>query len=283
LDYPSNAPSFANLQTSQAPISVRPSATSFRKSAYTIRRPIDLGKFVSPAILLMVLGAIAFLGYLALRRYDVTATIAGFDWNRTIHVDEYRTVREGDWSAPAGARNISTQRKIHHYDRVLDHYESKTRQVSAGSESYDCGRTDNGDGTFTDRTCSRTVYRTESYQEPVYRDEPVYRTWYDYDIDKWIPARQVNSANDSRTDPTPFWNELTLKCANAVQLGCERENRREEHYFVTFKWQDGEETRTFRYEDSRGDWDQYDQGQSFTLTFNGFNTLMNDPLRPETE
>jgi hypothetical protein len=50
--------------------------------------------------------------------------------------------------------------------------------VPSGVESYSCGSTDLGNGYFQDQICTRTTYRTEyrteTYQAPVYRQEPVY-------------------------------------------------------------------------------------------------------------
>jgi hypothetical protein len=241
----------------------------------------DVSQLLKPALIALVVLVVGGLAFLAFRQYEVKASIDHFEWSRTIHVDQYRTVREGAWSIPAGGRYVSEEQKIHHYDRVFSHYETRTRQVSAGSESYACGMRDNGNGTFSTNYCTRPIYRTESYQEAVYRQEPRYATWYHYDIDKWTPSRHVPTANTNRDDPLPYWGELVLQCANLNRLGCERERHREEHYFVIFIWQDGEDRREYRHEEDRADWDSYDVQGEYTLVLNGFNVLVNDPLRPE--
>lgn len=242
---------------------------------------VDVSRFMKPALIALVLLVIAGLVYLLLRPYEVHTAIDRFEWTRTIHIDQYRTVREGDWSIPAGGRYVSDEQRIHHYNRVLDHYETKTRQVSAGSEQFVCGKTDNGNGTFSDRYCTRTIYRTETYQDPVYRNDPVYQTWYHYDIDKWVPSRVVPTGNSNRNDPLPYWGNFNLECANQAILGCERESYRQEHYYVVFRWQDGDQRKEFRHEEERADWDSYDAQGEFTLVLNGLNVLLNDPLRPE--
>ncbi|MDQ3008035.1 MAG: hypothetical protein M3Q81_00390 [bacterium] len=243
----------------------------------------DCRKFVVTGGVITAILVVATLVYLLVRPYDVKATIDHFEWSRTIVVDQYRTVREGAWSIPSGGRYVSDESKVHHTVSVLSHYETKSRQVSAGSESYACGTTDNGNGTFSDRYCSRTTYRTESYQEPVYRQDPVYQTWYTYDIDRWVPTREVNTQDRTRDDPVPHWGQLTLACEGQSRIGCERENNRHEQYDVIFSWQDDDESRAYTVTEERHDWDEYDPQGEYVLRLNGLSQLLNDPLRPEEE
>jgi hypothetical protein len=115
--------------------------------------------------------------------------------------------------------SAQNERAIHHYNRVLDHYEDKTRQVpqrvASGShqEQYACGtRTvDKGNGFFSQETtyCSRTVtdytttYKTEHYQDPVYRQDPVYQTRYTYQVDRWVTERFEKASGVT----SPYWPE----------------------------------------------------------------------------
>lgn len=141
-------------------------------------------------------------------------TIVNKSWQYTQKIESYETFRESDWSLPANARLVDKKSEIHHYDQEFDHYETRTRQVSESVlDGYDesCSYSDNGDGSFTE-TCVdipryRTEYRTEEYQEAVYRDVPVYQTKYYYDIDKWVYKRSVIS---SGTTNEPHWDEYVL-------------------------------------------------------------------------
>ena len=49
---------------------------------------------------------------------------------------------------PAAGRLLSEREEIHHYDQVLDHYETRQRdveeQVQVGTETYVCGQRDLG-------------------------------------------------------------------------------------------------------------------------------------------
>lgn len=146
------------------------------------------------------------------RTYDATVTAAS--WVHEIDIEAYRTVQESDWSVPDGGRVYDQKTEFSHYEQVLDHYETRTRQVSEqvyDGEDYYTSYVDNGDGTFTEETHStpryRTEYRTETYQEPIYRDEPVYATKYYYDIDKWVVDRTERTKG---VDEEPYWPDYTL-------------------------------------------------------------------------
>ena len=110
---------------------------------------------------------------------------------------------------------------------MLDHYATEAYEV--GEEVLDGYDTytdyeDNGDGTFTEVTWEEPRYRTEYHTEyrevPVDRQEPVYDTMYDYDIERWVHARDetVRGAGFAATDSTlrdlevaePYWPETRL-------------------------------------------------------------------------
>ena len=98
-----------------------------------------------------------------------------------------------------------TRREIHHYDSVLDHYETVEVQRSRSVYDHDeYTMVDNGNGTF--REVSHPVYRTEYYtdteERPVYRQEPRYATKYYYDIWRWTPSRDVVASGE---DHNPQW------------------------------------------------------------------------------
>lgn len=59
-----------------------------------------------------------------------TATVQDFEWERSIVVEEYTLCHENDWNVPSGGTITSQKEEIHHYDKVLDHYETKTKKVS---------------------------------------------------------------------------------------------------------------------------------------------------------
>lgn len=158
-------------------------------------------------------------------------TITGFEWERSISIERYQTVNESDWNLPSGGRLKYTHEEIYEYKRMLDHYETRSRQVTkqriTGYEDYVVGYRNLGNGYSEKITEQRPVYETytetEYYQEPIYKQVPIYKTKYYYEIDKWIYDRSLKT---SGKDKEPYWeetNSLTNK---------EREAGRTEKYYI---------------------------------------------------
>jgi hypothetical protein len=192
---------------------------------------------------------------------EVTATVAAKDWSRAIEVQEYRTVQEEDWSVPQGGRQKRSYRAIRDYRQVLDHYETKTRQVServqSGTRTYTCGQRDMGNGYFEDVTCTEPVYETnyrqETYQDPVYRQEPIYDTKYAYEIEKWLPDDTAWARGDAAREPA--WPPVTIGRN-------EREGARIQRYVLRFTDDDG---KTYEEEVTADQFQRYRQGQPVKL------------------
>ena len=196
---------------------------------------------------------------------NVEGTIDGFEWNRSISVEEYKTVDESGWSLPSGGRLKYSQLEIRSYQQVIDHYETKTRtyteQVLDHYETYVSGYRDNGNGTFSEITSQRPVYRTETktetYQEPVYRSEPVYDTKYYYEIDKWLHKEYVKT---SGFDQDPYWGEYSYGEK-------EREGNKTEHYYIYVMDEDGERK---NYDVDFDLWTTFSNGQKVKLKVSVF-------------
>ena len=138
-----------------------------------------------------------------------TMNVSGVSWSRTIDIEKYQTVNESDWSLPQNARLLYSNEEIHHYDTVLDHYETKSREVAkeriTGYNTY-YTYNDLGNGYFEEEEHSEpiyeTYYETEYYDEPVYKEVAVYQTKYYYEIDKWLYERSVETSGN---DKNPYW------------------------------------------------------------------------------
>lgn len=121
---------------------------------------------------------------------NVEMTVSGHEWERAIAIENYRLMQHDDWSVPEGGMITRSYRDIHHYDKILDHYESRTRtvRVKVGEEKYVSGQRNLGNGNFEDVYSTRPVYedKQEEYREPVYRQDPVYRIKYAYQIYEWV-------------------------------------------------------------------------------------------------
>ena len=162
-----------------------------------------------------------------------SAVIEGFEWERTIEIEEFQKVEESDWSLPAGARLQYSREEISHYVQVIDHYERRTRQVSHQEfDGYDTSYRDLGNGQFEEVQTPRyrTVWEEEEYEEPIYRSQPVYETKYYYDIDRWI---KVSEAYTSGQDHDPYWKDTGLDTSvSSPQYGDRREGARSEKYYA---------------------------------------------------
>ena len=214
--------------------------------------------------LVALIGLIAFLSW---PRYRTVKPVA-FHWERTIQVEDFRTVQESGWAVPSGGRVTSQRVEVHHFNQVLDHYETRTRQVSeqvqTGTETYVSGQRDMGNGYFEDIESTRPIYetrtRTETYQEPIYRSVPVMATKYGYDIERWLKNRDERAAGD---DQKPRWPDVKLKPK-------ERNGPRQARYTVGF--QDDRGQRHDR-PTSEAEFLQYQKGASYRALFDAFGKL----------
>lgn len=209
-----------------------------------------------PIILLLVIAAALFAFWPRSMSGEVTAKA----WQRTIDVESYRTVQESDWSVPDGGRVYDQKQEIHHYDSVLDHYETRSRQVSEqvyDGEDVHTSYSDNGDGTFTENTYStpryRTEYHTETYQEPIYRQVPKYQTKYYYEIERWLYDRTEQSSGEA---DEPYWPPVTL-------TEMEREAGKAEHYSLTV---DNGKGKRCTFEVAQDRWEKYNLKDKAKLT-----------------
>jgi hypothetical protein len=192
------------------------------------------------AVLLVLVAFVVAAAYFGLRRTEETLTVAGFEWERRVAVEAWRTVREQAWegSVPAGARVVSRRQEVHHRERD----QVGTRRVKAGHR-------DLGNGFFED------VYR----DEPVYRERPVYRTRVTYDVQRWVPDRTVRAAG---RDHAARWPDPQLR-------GGEREASRAETLVVLLNGK-----RTYRMELPEGRWTALEPGQAVSAVIRGGRSVL---------
>ena len=164
---------------------------------------------------------------------EVTTNVSGFEWEYTIHTEQFKQCHESDWYVPSGGTLTRTAEEIHHYDHILDHYETRSRQVSHQEcVGYDTEYRDLGNGQFESYSVPvyETVYETEYYDEPIYVDIPVYRTKYYYDIDRWV---NYDDLVTSGSNHDPYWYKARPATSVASPVyGDVRESGTEEEYTV---------------------------------------------------
>lgn len=220
-------------------------------------------KWLLPAIAAVALLCLGLLGFLLFRTDNVPVTVDNVNWQRTIQVQALQTVTEEGWQVPDGGRILDQREEIHHYDQEIVGYETKQRQVServqVGERTYVCGQEDLGNGFFQDVECTEPVYetqsRTESYEDPVYRQVPVYQTLYTYEVDRWTDTRLAQAGGD---DHRAYWPETAL-AAN------EREGERGERYQIVFVDEDGNR---YPMDFDEEEWLTFEAGGSYQLKVN---------------
>lgn len=193
---------------------------------------------------------------------EYAAVLTEKSWQREIDIEEYKTVEESAWDRiPSGGRLLYTQDEIRSYRQVFSHYETRTRQVAEQVfDGYDTSTyyTDNGDGTFTEHTSQtpryRTEYHTETYEEPIYVDVPVYDVKYYYEIERWVYERCEKSAG---ADQSPYWAEYILD-------DNERTAETRETYMLTFVTDKKQKTYSYTCA-SQEEWDAYRTQDSVVL------------------
>ncbi len=146
------------------------------------------------------------------RTFD--AKVVDARWTQTISVERYQIWSRDGWrdtQPPDAFDVVSKGQQIHHYDKVLDGYDTEhyTEQVACGQDCYteaescheECD--DNGNGfsschtectgggqKCTTRYCSEPRTR----QVPRYRDEPRYAEAIAYQIWDWGHHRSIDAS-----------------------------------------------------------------------------------------
>ena len=188
------------------------------RSAARSRLPLFIGLFAALALLV-------FLLMPKTKGLHVDAK----SWERSVKVERYQEVQDSSWDLPDGAWDVTSREEVYTYNHVLDHYETRTREVSEQVlDGYDTEieYKDLGNGYYEEIEHQvpryRTEYHTETYEEPVYVDVPVFAKKYYYSIMKWLYDRDEVT---SGTDTEPYYAELNLPDS-------ERESGRTEKYWI---------------------------------------------------
>lgn len=191
----------------------------------------------------VVLAAIAGFFFLFSQTERVSVQVQAHEWQREIRIEEYKAVREGAWreSVPISAYRETCSQRQRGTERIPDGQDCRTV------------RSDNGDGTFSERQECTTRYR----------EEPVYDTWCDYTIDKWVYTRSVTT--DQRSAVEPYWGNVSFSCTG-TRLGCEREAGRDETYTLVFL----DEGDVYRCNYDRAQWDSVNDGSIWSLEVRTF-------------
>lgn len=200
--------------------------TKTRRNNNNIKEKFSsLIEFFSDNIKTILIILVAILGILGLVFLFIPKeqelTIQEMYWERCIDIERYQTVEESGWDLPANARLQYSREEFSHYADVPDHYETRFRKVpkerTVGYEDYVVDHRNLGNGYFEEITDTKPIteiyYEEEPYQELIYRQEPVYRTKYYYEIDKWLYERSIKT---NGSDKNPYWGEYKLNSDERV-------------------------------------------------------------------
>lgn len=231
------------------------------------RKRILAGAVTSLAFVLVIAVLIGALTWLLRPKTD-TLVVTGVGWERSISIEKVKTVEGDGWSLPSGARLKTSKQEIYGYEKVVDHYETvtevKTRRVLDHYEEYVSGYRDLGNGYAEEITSKRPVYKTETYtdtsRKPVYRNDPVYRTKYYYEVDKWEFERSVDTKGN---DHEPYFGEYRLKSG-------ERKGEESSTYYITAVNSKGKEK---RYTLPYSEWINVDEGDNLNVVVRPFGKI----------
>lgn len=157
---------------------------------------------------------------------DIASTevmdLSDASWEYQIAIEEEKEIEKEGWELPKGSELIEKYEKKKGTKKVKTGEEEKEvcrdEQVEDGFEevcttehvTYDDGTTD------VIETCEdEPMYRTEEVCEmkttPVYKDEPVYETWYEYIVFEWVKVDTKKFTGSYPELPETIEVELTDK------------------------------------------------------------------------
>lgn len=168
-----------------------------------------------------VVVAVGLIAFALFATEEATLVVIGHEWEREIRVEQYERFTESSWrdSRPSGD-------EVRLIAGSCEERQRSTRRVDTGREDCRTVQEDRGDGTFVERQeC-----------EPIYEDEPVYDDWCRFEGFRWEYERSVTTSGDLNDPPT--WGELNLRCADQRREDCEREESRDDDYWVILRGSD---------------------------------------------
>ena len=229
--------------------------TSAWQSIKRFRKPILIGLLV----IAVLIGIVALIVHLT---QPSTIRVTDKTWSIAITIEEHKLVREDDWSLPSGATLAYTKEEYHHTERVFDHYEKRSRQVSEkvyDGDTITYSYIDHGNGYFEEVEHRvphyHTEWHTEYYDEPIYVPVPIYKTKYYYDIMRWVYCRTETASG--HTD-TPYEPEFKL-------AENERRGSTTATYTIIGYVEDKDTQKTTSWTTSRNIWDQMYTTEVYTV------------------
>ncbi len=222
-------------------------------------------------IFMAIVGSVV---YFLTRTQEVTATVSGFEWRRTITIQQYAWVEESNLvGCPAGSRGCDPR-----YEQIGSHQEEDgfNEYTTQSCDDKEVDKTcreecvSNGNGSESCDDVCEPVYENVcvevKHKDQKYKTVPDYGYRYYFQIQRWVYSRDVRTAN---TDRKPLWGETNL---GSVGLP-EQESGRSEVYTIRYITRE-EEPRSYSRDVSYSEWIEYDEKATYTLVINRLNMLV---------
>jgi hypothetical protein len=201
----------------------------------------------------------------------VTGTVVGYEWSRTINIEQQVLAQHESSTIPDGAINPTP------FEKVVDQPEVPTgNMIPDGSEtiedltqtiSFDCSQT-TGSGAAVKKTC--TKHPLISVPKMVPETETVYKTaiWYRYSLKEWQFVRDVKA---SEKNLKPFWPAYTLS-----ENPLERKSTSSQNYAVFLKNNKTGKSQAI-YPANEVTWKSYQKGKKYLYNTNRAGMIISKP------
>ena len=269
-------------QMSSLPVSPSVSADDFQYQTEPQTRPFSTfhtepktkkskKKFLVTLAIITSVILLTSLAFLFFHTNTYSGQVIGFSWERSINIEEYKVLSKEGWSVPPlDAYNVTSETRFHHNDPI---YQTKTEQVYVPG-SYTT-YTDLGNGAVVEHTVDTSHYETRITQEIV-GYTPVYETWYQYNVDRWVYSRSVITKDNNHK---PIWGTYILKFDGQTIIGAERLGAPSESYIIHFQVLiDNQDPKAYSLSANLNDWNEYISGNIYTLKVNHFGMITDNPL-----
>jgi hypothetical protein len=171
--------------------------------------------------------------------HDVSVLVIGHHWETHIEIENLAARSQEAWckEMPNDAYNVKRSMKIREHKKIKD------------GETCTNTKEKQPDGSFKEKhEC-----------QPKYREEPVYDSSCQFDVNRWGFARNVSAFGDGKTLQ---WGTVQFKCTGEM-FGCERESARKKKLFLSLK--DPETQQSYRCEVPENIWQTTQTNSKLTL------------------
>jgi len=198
----------------------------------------------------------------------VEVEVESRSWSRSQGIERYVQLDVQDWcdDAPRDRYDERSRSKQDGTRTVVDcrDCDCSTQKVQVDTKCVEVNcrneRRDNGNGSFSvDRVCDERcdpVYEDREVCNDRTHEEPVYRRWCEYRVDRWRENRRPSMGGGGAQEPT--WPELEYKKCSEVVRGCERPGGHSEEYSVKFRDTSSRETHDCDFPQAR--WESCGEG-----------------------